>query len=197
VEGRVERGHLILFIGLVGMGGNLSQIGISGSRHPVTNSRPTACGIKPRQPKETMMRFYTKPHQFYCGIDLHARLPGPVHRRSDRRHRLAKATASGEAIAARPIAPYRPDVVVAVECLFAWYWVADLCRMRRSRSSWTCAVHEGDPRRQGQERRHRRREDRPVPQRRQHSVAYVTPRPARNARSVAPAHVLRCINARP
>jgi len=21
-----------------------------------------------------MMRFYTKPHQFYCGIDLHARL---------------------------------------------------------------------------------------------------------------------------
>ena len=26
------------------------------------------------------------------------------------------------------LAPYRPDVVVAVECLFAWYWVADLCR---------------------------------------------------------------------
>src|SRR5919204_4477625 len=26
----------------------------------------------------------------------------------------------------RPI-PYRADVVVCVECLFAWYWVADLC----------------------------------------------------------------------
>src|SRR5262249_31274884 len=25
------------------------------------------------------------------------------------------------------LAPYRPDVVVAVECLFAWYWVADFC----------------------------------------------------------------------
>jgi hypothetical protein len=25
------------------------------------------------------------------------------------------------------LAPYRADVVVAVECLFAWYWVADLC----------------------------------------------------------------------
>ena len=28
----------------------------------------------------------------------------------------------------KTLAPYRPDVVVAVECLFAWYWVADLCR---------------------------------------------------------------------
>jgi transposase len=25
------------------------------------------------------------------------------------------------------IAPYRGDVVVAVECLFTWYWLADLC----------------------------------------------------------------------
>jgi transposase len=25
------------------------------------------------------------------------------------------------------IAPYRPDVVVAVECIFTWYWLADLC----------------------------------------------------------------------
>ncbi len=25
------------------------------------------------------------------------------------------------------IAPYRPDIVVAVACLFTWYWLADLC----------------------------------------------------------------------
>jgi hypothetical protein len=25
------------------------------------------------------------------------------------------------------IAPYGDDLVVAVECMFAWYWVADLC----------------------------------------------------------------------
>ena len=25
------------------------------------------------------------------------------------------------------IAPYREDLVVAVECIFTWYWVADLC----------------------------------------------------------------------
>jgi hypothetical protein len=27
----------------------------------------------------------------------------------------------------RAIAPYRPDIVVAVECMFTWYWLADLC----------------------------------------------------------------------
>jgi hypothetical protein len=25
------------------------------------------------------------------------------------------------------IAPYREDLVVAAECMFTWYWVADLC----------------------------------------------------------------------
>jgi hypothetical protein len=25
------------------------------------------------------------------------------------------------------ITPYREDVVVAVECIFTWYWLADLC----------------------------------------------------------------------
>jgi transposase len=27
----------------------------------------------------------------------------------------------------RAMAPYRPDIVVAVECLLTWYWLADLC----------------------------------------------------------------------
>ncbi len=27
----------------------------------------------------------------------------------------------------RVIAPYREDIVVAVECMFTWYWLADLC----------------------------------------------------------------------
>jgi transposase len=26
------------------------------------------------------------------------------------------------------VAPYRDDLVVAVECMFTWYWLADLCR---------------------------------------------------------------------
>jgi hypothetical protein len=27
----------------------------------------------------------------------------------------------------RAIAPYREDIAVAVECIFTWYWIADLC----------------------------------------------------------------------
>jgi transposase len=27
----------------------------------------------------------------------------------------------------KAVAPYREDIVVAVECIFTWYWVADLC----------------------------------------------------------------------
>ena len=73
------------------------------------------------------MRFYTKSHRYYCGIDLHARrmyicvldAEGQI-----RVHRNGPATA--EHFLAT-IAPYREDLVVAVECIFTWYWLADLC----------------------------------------------------------------------
>ena len=42
---------------------------------PSYGSHPTLVRAQaPTQTKETMMRFYTQQHQFYCGIDLHARL---------------------------------------------------------------------------------------------------------------------------
>ena len=28
------------------------------------------------------------------------------------------------------ITPYRDDLVIGVECMFSWYWVADLCRQK-------------------------------------------------------------------
>jgi transposase len=73
------------------------------------------------------MRFYTQQHQYYCGIDLHARSmylcildrEGEV-----RLHRSIKATPLAFLNA---IGPYREDLVVGVECMFTWYWVADLC----------------------------------------------------------------------
>jgi Transposase IS116/IS110/IS902 family len=72
------------------------------------------------------MRFYTRQHVHYCGIDLHARSlylcildqegKTLVHRKLPcEREQLMKT-----------LAPYRKDLVVAVECLFCWYWVADL-----------------------------------------------------------------------
>ena len=33
--------------------------------------------------------------------------------------------------AKRPPAPFRDDLVVACECLFCWYWLADLCHQQK------------------------------------------------------------------
>ncbi len=73
------------------------------------------------------MRFYTKQHQYYCGIDLHTK-----------KMYVCILNSSGETVAHRNlntdpgaflefIASYREDIVVAAECMFTWYWVADLC----------------------------------------------------------------------
>ena len=74
------------------------------------------------------MRFYQRQHSFYCGIDLHAKT---MH--------ICLVDQAGAVlvhsnIAARPdhflnaLGPYRKqDIVVAAECMFAWYWLADLC----------------------------------------------------------------------
>jgi transposase len=73
------------------------------------------------------MRFSTKPHKFYCGIDLHARSMYVCILNQDGDivvHRNLKA--SPDALL-KVIATYREDIVVAVECIFTWYWVADLC----------------------------------------------------------------------
>lgn len=73
------------------------------------------------------MHFYTRQHQYYCGIDLHARSMYVcivdqggevlVHRNlpTDRQQLI------------EVISPYRQDIVVGVECIFTWYWIADVC----------------------------------------------------------------------
>lgn len=74
------------------------------------------------------MRFYQGKHPFYCGVDLHARsmyiclldAEGAVvihqNLRNDSERFLQLMT------------PYREGLVVASECVFTWYWLADLCR---------------------------------------------------------------------
>jgi transposase len=73
------------------------------------------------------MRFYAKQHQFYCGIDLHARTMYACilnHNGEIMLHRNMKT--SPDAFF-KAIEPYRDDLVVAVECIFTWYWLVDLC----------------------------------------------------------------------
>src|SRR5215813_7946356 len=73
------------------------------------------------------MRFYTNQHPFYCGIDLHARTMYVClmnHNGEILLHRNMKAAPEPFL---KAMAPYREGLVVAVECIFTWYWLADLC----------------------------------------------------------------------
>lgn len=73
------------------------------------------------------MRFYTNQHQYYCGVDLHARSMYVCivnHAGEILVHRNMKAAPEPFL---KAVAPYRDGLVVAVECLFTWSWLADLC----------------------------------------------------------------------
>jgi transposase len=73
------------------------------------------------------MRFYTKQHPFYCGIDLHARTMYVCildQAGETLLHRNMQATP--EALL-KAITPYRDQIVLAAEWMFTWYWLADLC----------------------------------------------------------------------
>src|ERR671925_135716 len=73
------------------------------------------------------MRFYTKQHQFYCGIDLHARTMYLCILNQDGEILVHRNMPAGPEPFLKAVAPYRTDLVVCVECLFTWYWLADLC----------------------------------------------------------------------
>ncbi len=81
------------------------------------------------------MRFYTQTHQHVSGIDLHTKTMY-----------LCILNQSGEIvlhynIPAQPepflkaIQPYIDDLGICVECMFSWYWLADLCLRTCSRSN--------------------------------------------------------------
>jgi transposase len=72
------------------------------------------------------MRFYTKQHHAYCGIDLHARRMYVCILNQDGEIMLHRNMKANPEPFLKAIAPYREEMVVAVECLFTWYWLADL-----------------------------------------------------------------------
>jgi transposase len=72
------------------------------------------------------MRFYTKQHPFYCGIDLPARTLYVCIVNHDGEIVLHKNMQAAPEPFLKAVAPYREGLVVAVECLFTWYWLADL-----------------------------------------------------------------------
>jgi transposase len=73
------------------------------------------------------MKFFTKQHKFYCGIDLHAKKMYLCILDEAGEVRLRRNINADREVFLRVIEPFREDVVVAVECMFTWYWIADLC----------------------------------------------------------------------
>jgi len=74
------------------------------------------------------MNFYTQQHRFYCGVDLHARSMYLCVLDQNGETLLHRDLPADPPSFLEAIAPYREDVAVAVECIFTWYWLADLCR---------------------------------------------------------------------
>ncbi len=73
------------------------------------------------------MRFYTGQHQYYCGIDLHARTMYLCILDQQGQVVLHRNMRCDPELFLEAVAPYRDDLVVATECIFCWYWLADLC----------------------------------------------------------------------
>jgi transposase len=73
------------------------------------------------------MRFYNQQHRFYCGVDLHARTLSLCVLDSAGQTVLARTLDAGPDDFLQAVAPFRDGLAVACECMFAWYWLADLC----------------------------------------------------------------------
>jgi len=73
------------------------------------------------------MRFYTNQHCHSCGIDLHTKTMYVCILDRDGQVLVHKNLPSNPEAFLEVIAPYRDDLVVAVECIFTWYWLVDLC----------------------------------------------------------------------
>jgi len=94
------------------------------------------------------MRFYTKTHKHYCGIDLHAKKMFVCILDAEGTVVLHRNITTSPEDFLKVIAPFREDLVVGVECMFAWYWLADLCSREKiefvlGHALYMKAVHGG------------------------------------------------------
>lgn len=74
------------------------------------------------------MRFYQRQHAFYCGVDLHARKMYVTVVDREGATLVQRNLDAGPERFLSLVQPYREGLIVGCECMFAWYWLADLCR---------------------------------------------------------------------
>ena len=70
---------------------------------------------------------YSRQHRFYVGVDLHARTMFTHVLDAKGKTVFEQDLPAEPGTFLKAIKPYRKDLVVGCECMFAWYWLADLC----------------------------------------------------------------------
>jgi len=73
------------------------------------------------------MRFYNGTHRHWCGIDLHVKTMYLCILDENGQVVLHENLPATPEALLSAVAPYRSGLVVAAECIFTWYWLADLC----------------------------------------------------------------------
>src|SRR5262249_43373514 len=127
---------LILIMASVGWAGACPKVtraqgcasalrGIFRQNAPANHAAGSSTGPMPW--RNMIMRFYNQPHRFYCGDDLHASTMYLCILDQAGQVVFDKNLPANPDAFLRAIAPFRDDLVVAVECRFCWYWLADLC----------------------------------------------------------------------
>ncbi|SES77377.1 Transposase, partial [Thalassotalea agarivorans] len=76
------------------------------------------------------MKFYTKLHDFYCGIDLHARILYVCILNRDGEKVVHQKIKAEQAALNQLLSPYFGNIVIGVECMHCWYWVSDWCEQQ-------------------------------------------------------------------
>jgi transposase len=73
------------------------------------------------------MRFYNRQHRHYCGIDLHVKTMYVCILDDMGQVLMHRNVPSTPEALLKVVGPYRDDLVIAAECMFTWYWLADVC----------------------------------------------------------------------
>jgi len=107
--------------GRAGPSVEVSAGSLAAGNHDAGSGRPVT-----KEADETMRR-YTGQHRFYAGVDLHARSLF-THVLDDRGQTVfERDLPASPAAFLDAVRPFRDGLVVGAECMFAWYWLADLC----------------------------------------------------------------------
>lgn len=73
------------------------------------------------------MNYYKGSHKHTCGIDLHSQTMYLCILDEQGNKLLHKNIKSKPNVFLEAVKDYREDLVIGVECMFCWYWLADLC----------------------------------------------------------------------